>query len=261
MALLAFPNEILMMILEYLCIAGDVRLAYTCSQLYSLWIAFGNRSIDRVLRLVTPEYDIAVELAKEETRHRRWELEREWRHGTEAQSCAKAAEYFEWPEDFKPPLHVCYPRVKRNDDLCKSACAACEADRCTLCPPAGLPAHAFACSPASFYFLRRLVLAWKVPDLRGPLKVEISRTSAGGLAAHLSFLLWMLQHTPLDFAARQGLRNACQFRTMTEDVNEHPDGWFFAEEVLECALRDIVRQDGRARMAAAMEGRIVRPPR
>lgn len=183
-------------------IRDALRLSATTRHLRAVWLEHSVQIIEGVLKPSIPAYDEAVALTVLETR---------------VQSS---------PEH-DPTLRLCLPALLRNADLCASVCLGHSLAREDKPSP-----------PASYYFLRRLALAFDHHQLRDDFYHEIRGMSRDALSICCNISHWLLGDASLAEQIRQGVE-AEDYDHIRDMYNERDNKWDYADHVVYVAIGDI----------------------
>lgn len=225
--LLTLSNELLIAILTA-CPDVPTAIALTSvnRRLRSIWLEHSGIIIETLLRPTIAAFDEALRLAKGELRLAELRLDQ----------AHVAAQGDDGAYGF--PLRDCLPGLLRNAELSASAHRACTAHR---------PANRrhYTSSPASYYFIRRLVLAYELKETRQWLLEELTAMSLDKAQEHVEFILFFFSR--MDIA--EAWKHAAAEEVMASRYNggrTYPDvdedaisgGWEWASDVLLCARDD-----------------------
>lgn len=224
MNLLVLSNELLVAIFTACDLGSALKLATVNHQLHRIWIEHAGVILDRILPSTIPAY-------------------------AEAQMLARAQLQLEQPPEGSPSdvapkedaagggsLLACLPILLRNADLSASALAACDEQ---FKEP---DAVQFPLSPHSYYFIRRIVLAFDLPSTRDVLFKELTSMPVEQIREHWDLVQCLYFDADIDEADRQGMSNVDRRRwpNMQDDYDTVYtfDGWDYALDVLTFAKDD-----------------------
>jgi hypothetical protein len=146
-------------------------------------------------------------------------------------------------DDKQPPLGLWLPNLVRNADLCASAHAACAA---YVGPPCCITneRRTFPSSPAHWYFLRRVLLAFDYPQLRDALHAELLAASEETREKMCGFHWFLTEFCNVDEAIRQGMSQEWRYPGPDgrpgENDDMHQDAWSYWCDVICYARGDII---------------------
>jgi hypothetical protein len=224
--LFSLANELLIQIFTA-CPTVQTAMHLSCvnNQLRSIWLQHTDLIVKSIIKSTIPAADLAIDFAITETRLRNSLSDIE-----------------------QPPLKLWLPNLMRNADLCASAHAACSAyvgpPDCVTKERRTFPSS----SPAHWYFLSRVRLAFEYPQLRDALHAELLTTSKDNREEIFCFHWFLVRFSSMDEAARQGVPRDLRLLNAEPgdefDGDMHENAWWYQAEVIGEARGDLTINSG-----------------
>jgi hypothetical protein len=218
--LLSLSNELLIQIFAACpTVQTAMQLSRVNKQLRSIWLQHTDLIVKDIIKSTIPAADLAIDFAITETRLRN-----------------------SLGDDNHPPLSLWLPNLLRNADLCASAHAACAA---YVDPPnsARKTPMTFPSSPAHWYLLRRVLLAFDYPQLRDGVHAELLTTSKEARENIFLFSWFLTDYCNMDEAIRQGMSREWRYPGPDgrpgDDDDMLQDAWSYQSDVICYARGDL----------------------
>jgi hypothetical protein len=218
--LLSLSNELLIHIFAA-CPSVQTAMQFSSvnKQLRSIWLQHTDQIVKGIIKSTIPAADIAIDFALTETRLRN-----------------------SLSDDEQPPLRLWLPNLMRNAELCASAHAACAAyvdpPNCVRKTPMTFPS-----SPAHWYFLRRVLLAFDYPQLRNAVHAELLKASEETREEIFRFHWFLIGYSSMDEAVRQGVPRGLRLLNAEPgdefEGDMHQNAWWYQAEVIGSARGDL----------------------
>jgi hypothetical protein len=217
---LSLSNELLIQIFAA-CPTVQTAMHLSCvnKQLRSIWLQHTDLIVKGIIKSTIPAADLAIDFAITETRLQN-----------------------SLGDDKQPPLSLWLPNLLRNADLCASAHAACAA---YVGPPDCVTKErrTFPSSPAHWYFLRRVLLAFDYPQLRDGVHAELLTTPKEAREKIFRFHWFLLEYCSMDEAIRQGMSQEWRYPgpdgRWQDECDMYQDAWSYQSDVISYARGDL----------------------
>jgi hypothetical protein len=223
--LLSLSNELLIHIFAACpTVQTAMQLSSVNKQLRSIWLQRTDQIVKGIIKSTIPAADIAIDFALTETRLRNSLSDNE-----------------------QPPLRLWLPNLMRNAELCASAHAACAA---YVDPPNCVrkTLMTFSSSPAHWYFLRRVLLAFDYPQLRDSVHAELTTASEETRERIYQFHCFLVGYYNRDESIRQGVPITLRYPPppgrWEDESDVHQDAWNYMDDVISCARDDFTINSG-----------------
>lgn len=218
--LFSLANELFIQIFTA-CPTVQTAFHLSCvnKQLRSIWLEHTDLIVKSIIKSTIPAADLAIDFAITETRLRNSLGEHE-----------------------QPPHSLWLPNLVRNADLCASAHAACSA---YVRPPDCVTKErwTFPSSPAHWYFLRGVLLAFDYPQLRDALHAELLAASRETREKIWRFHWFLTDFCNVDECIRQGMARDWRYPGPEgrpgDDYDMHQDAWSYQSEIIGEARGDL----------------------
>ncbi|KAH0288376.1 hypothetical protein M436DRAFT_61345 [Aureobasidium namibiae CBS 147.97] len=216
--LFSLSNELLIQIFT-VCPTVQTAMQLSCvnKQLRSIWLQHTDVIVKGIIQATVPAADIAIEFSMLETRLRN-SLD-----GNE-----------------QPPLSLWLPTLMRNAGLCASAKEAADTYVDPPQPWRQTPMTSPA-SPAHWYFIRRVFLAFDYPQLRDPVHKELLSASEETRERISQFRNFIVGYYNKEESIRQGVPMDLRYPPLNEEDHDmHQDAWHYMDDVISLARGDLV---------------------
>lgn len=215
--LLSLSNELLIQIFTACpTVQTAMRLSSVSKRLRAVWLQHTDQIVEDIIKSTSPAAEQAIDCAMTETRLRN-----------------------SLGADGRPSLRLWLPNLMRDADLCASAHAACAA---YVEPSNHLrkTPMKFPSSPAHWYFLRRVRLAFEYPQLRDAVHAELLAASEETREKLFRFHWFLVGFASKEEVIRQGIPLDLRFPVPPypdEGGNDmHEDPWRYCDDVI-CSAR------------------------
>jgi len=216
--LFSLSNELLIQIFAACpTVQTAMQLSRVNKQLRSVWLQHMDVIVKSIIEATIPAADIAIEFSMLETRLRN-----------------------SLDDNEQPPPSLWLPNLMRNAELCASAKEAADTYVDPPQPWRKTPMTSPA-SPAHWYFLRRVFLAFDYPQLRDPMHKELQAASKETREGISQFRNFIVGYYNKEESIRQGVPITLRYPPLDEEDHDmHQDAWHYTDDVICSARGDLV---------------------
>lgn len=216
--LLSLSNELLIQIFAACpTVQTAMRFSRVNKQLRSIWLQHTDVIIRGIIEATIPAADIAIEFAMLETRLRN-----------------------SLGDNEQPPLSLWLPNLMRNADLCASAKEAADTYVDPPQPWRKTPME-YPASPAHWYFMSRVRLAFDYPQLRDAVHTELLAAPKEAREKLFRFHWFLTGYASMDEVLRQGIPQGLRLLNGDDYEDEmHQNAWWYQSDVIGSARGDLI---------------------